>query len=126
VSVRFEVQGQPPAGTEIDGIWFAASRLSGGIIPCAHWSVLVGCGVAQLGAWFGSTDAPNSKTGAALYGAGGGRVGVELVALNWLTVTAFGDLLGALERPAFVLDEKRRWIHFELTGAIGAQALAFF
>jgi hypothetical protein len=96
------------------------------MLACGHLSIMYGCPVLQLGAWFGKTEAVVSDEGTVLYAAAGGRFGVGVDATSWLNIALFGDLLGALRRPVIMFDNKPQWRHPAVSGAVGVQTIAFF
>jgi hypothetical protein len=121
-----EVEYEPPTTTEVRGATLTTWRLTGGLVPCAHWNELFGCAVGQLGASFGEAKAYTSDSATDLYGAGGGRLGLQFPATTWLTVALYGELLATFNRPALLVDDERAWVHVGATGTAGAQALVFF
>jgi hypothetical protein len=94
VEGRFDL----PASVVVGGPDEQASveRLSGSIVPCAHFRSLRGCAIATLGeTWArGGADIANASTATALYAAFGGRAGVEVTLSSRLRLLGTIDLVG--------------------------------
>jgi hypothetical protein len=124
--LSLEVQGQPPAGIELDGVHYRLSRVSGGLTPCVHWEIVYGCAVLQAGAWIGDVDAQIPGSGVDLYLAPAGRLGVEIPVYDRFSLQFQGELGSILHHPTLDLNERPRWVGNQVVGALGLRALALF
>jgi hypothetical protein len=136
VSLSGELRWDPPAGADAgEGARLSTRRVVGAVVPCGHWSPresvgLFGCGVVQMGTiWGKAENVAVSETVGGPYFAAGGRFGVEL-RLTPITphvgLRLSGDVLGNVQRGAFVIQGHAPWTMPRLAGDVGLGVVAFW
>lgn len=109
-------------GGEISG-----SLLLGSAVPCFHAGIARGCALVAAGALRASGESvrvPRQAT--RFYSAIGARAAIEVPLGKGIAVGAHADLLGALTRVSFRLDDRVVWKTSPLSGAGGLDLVGTF
>jgi hypothetical protein len=125
LSVGVEGRADLPASADT-----AAGPVSGALrlvslVPCAHLSVLFGCGVVSAGVIQSESEANGARESTA-FAAAGARVGVGVPVVSWLEVMGHVDVLATLSRTAVLVDGVEAWRTPPLHGVLGLGALVPF
>jgi hypothetical protein len=156
-SIAVELRGSPPAGadlplqpvpgttpesgTRLPVLPISTSRVTAGVVPCVHWELseqwhkptVLGCGVVQGGAMFGTTGivglvtSDNSSVITLPYFAAGARVAFDIdIISDRLTARIAADYLGVLSRPVFFIEDRPLYETGPFSMAIGGGLGVFF
>jgi hypothetical protein len=132
-SIAAELRGDPPAGsTVMDGVGLSTTRIAGALVPCGHVGervAFVGCLVGEVGQLQGTVTAMNLAPPdhqAGLSAAAGVRLGIEIPLARHLYARGAVDLMGALARPRFLLDQSVIWESPAFLGGLGLGLVAPF
>jgi hypothetical protein len=126
--VGLSARAFPPAAGEADAgsarvrTW----RVSGAAVPCGHWRASFGCGVAEIGALWATSDAEHPQTARLFHVALGLRGGVELRVMARLALRASAEALLSPLRQKLQIEGVPLWTTPLVTGTVGAGALISF
>lgn len=127
-SLSLEARVNPPAsGTVATGNEVHLSRYTGALVPCGHWlGYLIACGLVQLGAVRGTSNAMHPEAGTAFYAAAGARLGVEIPLGAHLALRFVLDGLGVMARPGLRIGGEPQWTAPPACASLGGGLLASF
>ena len=96
-------------------------------VPCLHYRILFGCVVGSIGALSGvgihvDTPRPDST----VYGATGGRLGVEARIVRFFAIRAYLDILGTLTRTSLRINDQVSWTTPPVSGSLGLALAGLF
>lgn len=129
--ISLEARAFPPAEGQADvgPTRFRTWQATGAVVPCGHWSVLFGCGVAEMGALWGTTgtsDTAHPQTARLFHFALGARAGAEWQALPHLALRLSGDALLSPVRQRLEVEGELQWVTPLLSAAFEAGVVASF
>lgn len=108
------------------GIHSTLYRVTGVLLPCAHWRWLLGCAVLEAGALGATSDAPQPLSGSSFVGGAGLRLGLQVPLGDRIALRLAADGLIALPRVALVLDGLERWRTPAVSASAGGGFVALF
>jgi hypothetical protein len=105
MSLNLEARGDLPASGEEE---FSTSRLTGSILPCGHYKIVVGCLVGAVGREHASTE---EDDGSAWFAGMGGRLSLEVPLFDPIMLRVSGDLIATMgENLSVDLDGESQWV----------------
>lgn len=137
-SLGAEVRYSPPAMAaaldlapdphgEVRGAGVTASRLVGGIAPCGHAGVFLGCAVVQVGALFGGAVGVTKPIPVTIPTvAGGGRIGLDVPFGGRFLLRPTMDLLATGFPTVLRIDLRSQWVKPAFSMLIGGCLFAEF
>lgn len=127
-SLELEAHWDPPAGADLDGVDLTTTRFVGALVPCGHVGYFIGCALAEVGPLWGTVTGAEVTTGTqrTVYVATGGRVGVEFPFTSHLALRPTVDLLLAVQRTVFRIENQRRWETPTVAASFGLGLIASF
>jgi hypothetical protein len=92
------------ASVGVGGAQANVQRATGALLPCAHFSWFVLCGVASFGELWARGDVATPQTASQLYVAFGGRIGADVAILPKLHVLGTVDVVGVATGTVIQVD----------------------
>ncbi len=113
--ISLEARAFPPAEGPADvGLTRVRTwQATGAVVPCGHWRVLFGCGVAEigtLGATTGASETTHPQTARLSHFALGARAGAEWQVLSHLALRLSGDALLSPVRQTLQIEGILQWV----------------